>query len=111
MFHHRDEYMLLSLSGRVQSATRAGPRHRHRLSATELEAAGVRPARGRLRRWMSELRRGAGDGGRGDRGLAKPSRGDRGSAQPPGIGGQVDGESYFELEFAVGFAVEDEQLR
>jgi hypothetical protein len=98
MFSPRDQYMLLSLSGRVQSATRAGPRHRNQLSPIELEVAGLRPARGRLRRWASELRRGAG------------RRGDRGSAQPSGTGGQADGESYFELEFAVGFAVEDEQV-
>jgi hypothetical protein len=96
MFQHKDEYMLLSLSGRVQSARRADPRHRHRMSAAELKRAGVRPARGRLKRWASGLR-GAGT--------------DRSPAQPAGIGGEMDGESYFELEFAVGFAVEDEQLR
>jgi hypothetical protein len=100
MFQHKDEYMLLSLSGRVQSARRADPRHRHRLSAAELERAGLRPARGRLKRWASGLR-GTGTG----------RRADRSPAQPPGIGGEMDGESYFELEFAVGFGVEDEQLR
>jgi hypothetical protein len=100
MFQYRDEYMLLSLSGRVQTARRSGPRHRHRLTRTELELAGVPRARGRLRRWASDLRQ----AGRGRRGARRP-------AQPAGIDGQMDGESYFELEFAVGFAVEDEQLR
>jgi hypothetical protein len=98
MFQHRDEYMLLSRGGRVSPATRAGPRYRSRLSPAELEPAGVRPRRGRLKRWASDVRRRIG-AGRG-----------RGPAQSPGISGYADSESYFELEFAVGFAVEDEQL-
>ena len=98
MFQHKDEYMLLSRGGRVPPATRAGPHYRNRLSPAEVELAGIRPRRGRLRRWASDVRR---------RIVGGPSRG---PAQSPGIGGYADSESYFELEFAVGFAVEDEQL-
>jgi hypothetical protein len=101
MFNYRDEYMLLSLSGRVETARRAEPAHRHRLSPADLKPAAVRPARGRLRRWAPDLRPAIGAG----------RRRDRGPAQPPAVGSPVDGESYFELEFAVGFAVEDEQFR
>lgn len=98
MFQHNDEYMLLSRGGRVPPASRAGPRYRNGLSPAELQRVGIRPGRGWLKRRASQVRRRVG----GRRG--------RVPAQSPGIGGYTDGESYFELEFAVGFAVEDEQV-
>jgi len=105
MYQHKDELWLLSRGGRVPPASRAGPRYRDRLSPYDREAALAGRARGRLSagpavlpRLRSRRRQAIGGGGRGER---EP-------ALAPSIRGYASPESYVELEFAVGFGVEEE---
>ncbi len=96
MYQNRDELMLFSRTGRFPPATRAGPGHR--LPAYEQDLIRLRDRGGRLRRVLARLRR-PGPG-------ASPT-----PAAAPSIRGYADRESYLELEFAVGFAMEEEKLR
>ncbi|HWE12395.1 MAG TPA: hypothetical protein VG365_02730 [Solirubrobacteraceae bacterium] len=98
MYYNRDELMLLGRRGSVPPAARAGPPGR-------LYDYGD----GRYRRlppaepWLLQLL------GAAVRRMLRHGRG--GAARPGGRGpavGYADRESYLELEFAVGFAAEDE---
>ncbi len=101
MYLNTDELMLLSRGGRVPPVARAGPRYRDwlapheresltpRRSGTGLAVRGLMPAR---------LRQVLGGG----------ERGERQSARSPSMHGYADHDRYFEMEFAVGFGVEDE---
>ena len=95
MYYNRDEFLLLGRTGRVPPAARPGPR-----SQDPLLGPG-----GALRRdpWLLQLAVAA---------VAGMLRHGRAAGQPtpesaPAVG-YADPESYLELEFAVGFAAEDE---
>jgi hypothetical protein len=119
MYLNTDELLLLSRGGRVPPVSRAGPRYRDWLSPLEREGLrvvrswGLRSAR---RRRAAQLRKALGQLGAGSvRGTREPARepdreSGREPARAPSVTGYADRESYVELEFAVGFAVEDEQL-
>jgi hypothetical protein len=93
MHINRDEFMLLSRRGSVPPATRAGP---HSRSVQRYEpgppaprlAARVSAAVGGIRGWLSGS-------------ASERPRSARGH-------GYAEQESYIELEFTVGFGVEDE---
>ena len=94
---NRDEFLLLSRTGRGSYSTRAGP------SPDERFEAGLtgRRLRRRARSGLS-LRSGT---GRGLRHVLGPRSGR--SARVSRTPGSTD-EAYFEMEFAVGFPVEEE---
>ncbi len=95
----RDEsFLLLSRTGRGPYSTRAGPRPDARFEA---ERDG-RWFRRRGRTGLS-LRRGK---GRGLEHVLGPR-----SGRPSRTAGSIDGQSYLELEFAVGFPAEEDTLR
>ena len=101
MYLNRDELMLLSRGGRAPAASRAGPRYRDWLEPHERE--GLRVIRARSRRsprgpLVPRLRRVLRGGGRAEH---EPAR-------SPSIRGYAEHERYVEMEFAVGFGVEDE---
>ena len=101
MYQSKDELWLLSRGGRVAPVSRAGPRYRDRLAPPERDRVQVQASRDRLRAHAlspARLRRALGGGGRAER---EPAR-------APSIGDYASSESYVELEFAVGFGVEDE---
>lgn len=90
MHYNRDEFQLLSRGGRVPPAVRAGPPGpRHELPPAEpwLLQLAVAAVAGMLRHGRS---------------AGQPTRG-----SAPAVG-YADPERYLELEFAVGFAAEDE---
>jgi hypothetical protein len=105
MLHHRVERLLLSGQDTVPGTTRAGPRPRAGLPLPRPVPRDPRPARvgvalrgltaSGLRRLVRGPRR---SHGRTDQG-------------PRGTHGYTDPESYLELEFAVGFAAEEELLK
>jgi hypothetical protein len=104
MYLNRDEFLLLSRTGRGPYSTRAGP------GPDERFEAGVTP-----RRWRPRARSGlslrSGSGWR-LRHVLGPRSGRRiGPTRPSRSVGATDQETYFEMEFAVGFPVEDESLR
>lgn len=90
MWYDRDELRLLSRSGHVPPAVRAGPpgpRHEPPLAEP----------------WLLQAARAALAGMRG-----RGGRGDGPAAESAPAIGYADPEGYLELEFAVGFAAEDE---
>jgi hypothetical protein len=100
---NRDEFLLLSRTGRGPYSTRAGPRPDERL---EFEAE----RSCKLLRWRSRsgLTLRSGDG-QGLRHMLGPRSGR--SAGASRTVGRIDEDAYFEMEFAVGFPVEEETLR
>ncbi len=98
---NRDEFLLLSRTGRGPHSTRAGPGPDERFEAG-LTARRLRP---RVRSGLT-LRSGA---GRGLRHVLGPRSGR--SAGTSRTAGRIDEDAYFEMEFAVGFPVEEETLR
>jgi hypothetical protein len=101
MYQNKDELWLLSRAGRVPPVSRAGPRYRDRLAPHDRETALPGRSRGRvpaLALAPARLRRALGGGGRAER---EPAR-------APSIRGYASPETYVELEFAVGFGVEEE---
>ena len=96
---NRDEFLLLSRTGRGLHSTRAGPR-RHERFETE------RGARRFRRRSGLTLRTGVGRGLRHVLGSRS-----RSSTRVNRTPDHVDEQAYFELEFAVGFPAEEETLR
>lgn len=129
MFQHRDELLIYSRGGRVPPATRAGPRYPGGLSPADLDALTFQATRDRWsRRWAGARRLigalrparpapprpgaprpGATRPGAARPGAPRPGAAWPGPARSPEMRGYIDYESYVELEFAVGFAVEDEQ--
>ncbi|MGH2872249.1 MAG: hypothetical protein ACRDL5_07270 [Solirubrobacteraceae bacterium] len=98
MLHDRDDYTLLMRAGRVPHEMRAGPSGRLRPGRAYTPAPDRRPVPRARRPALAGLRQ-----------LMRSPRGRRPQrlpATPP-----LDRQSYLELEFAVGFGVEDEQLR
>jgi hypothetical protein len=93
MHINRDEYMLLSRRGSVPPATRAGPRSPYLQRYDPLP-----PAPGLRSRVSSAV-----GGIRGRLSGSGPEH-----PSPTRSHGYVERESYMELEFAVGFGVEDE---
>jgi hypothetical protein len=97
---NREEFLLLSRTGRSTYSTRAGP------GPDERFEAGITP------RWLRRRPRSGlslkGGGPRGLRHVLGPrsSRATRISRT-----GSVDEDSYFAMEFAVGFPVEEETTR
>lgn len=91
MFLNRDELALLSRGGRVPRALRPAPAGLHERAVTAAGPAGwrVRLAPGRLRPTRAT--------GRAPAAVA-PAR------------APIPSQRYLELEFAVGFGVEDEQM-
>jgi hypothetical protein len=98
---NRDEFLLLSRTGRGPYSTRAGP------GPDERFEAGLTARRLRRRRARSGLSLRSG-GGRGLRHVLGP-RSDRSMRASRTIG-VIDDETYFEMEFAVGFPAEEETL-
>jgi hypothetical protein len=98
---NRDEFLLLAHTGRGPHSTRAGPRPSERFEAR----TGGRWFRSRARGGLTLRRAG--------RSALRPGFG------PPGGGsprvsrtiGRLDEQTYFEMEFAVGFPAEEETLR
>jgi hypothetical protein len=100
MYLNRDEFLLLSRTGRSTYSTRAGP------GLDERFEAGVTPRR--LRRHARSgltLRSGSWRGLRQVLG-ARSGRGIR----PTRAVGSTDEETYFEMEFAVGFPAEEDSV-
>ncbi|HEX3978591.1 MAG TPA: hypothetical protein VHW96_20140 [Solirubrobacteraceae bacterium] len=98
---NRDEFLLLSRTGRGPHSTRAGPGPDERFEA-ELTVG----RRGRRARSGLTLRSGA---GRGLRHVLGPRSGrSAGASRTPG---RIDEGTYFEMEFVVGFPAEEETLR
>jgi hypothetical protein len=97
---NRDEFLLLSRTGRGPHSTRAGPGPDERFEA----GLTARRPRRRARNGLT-LRRGAGRGLRHVLG----SRSGR-SAGASRTVGRMKEDAYFEMEFAVGFPVEEETL-
>ncbi len=98
MYCNRDELMLFSRTGRFPPATRDGPGRRRRVGAYEQDLSRRRDRGGSLRRVLARLRSAAP--------VASPP------PEPvPSMRGYADHQAYLELEFAVGFAVEEEKLR
>jgi hypothetical protein len=90
VYFNRDEFMLLSRQGRVPPAVRAGPPGpRHEIPAAEP--------------WLLQLMAAAVHGALRHARPGAPRPQDAG-----GSPGSVDRDTYLELEFAVGFAAEDE---
>ncbi len=116
MYCNRDELMLFSRTGRFPPAARAGPGHRHRMAADEQDRFARRGRGGRLRRVLAHLRPSAPTGGRAPeplpsmRGWPSAPTGGRPPEPLPSMRGYADRQAYLELEFAVGFAVEEEKL-
>jgi hypothetical protein len=104
MYFNRDEFLLLSYSGRGLHSTRAGPRP-FGLPEFDSEVWAPRRASRRAGRAGLRLRRGARGGLRHGLGwrIRRPVSPPRRHAYP--------GEEYFELEFAVGFPAEEESLQ
>jgi hypothetical protein len=106
MYLNSAELLLLSRGGRVPPVSRAGPRYRDWLAPDERERLQVARSwglRSFRRRRSARLREALGGlGGGGGRGTREPAR-------APSFPGYADRESYVELEFAVGFAAEEEQ--
>jgi hypothetical protein len=98
---NRDEFLLLSRTGRGPHSTRAGPGPDERFEAGRTP----RELRRRARSGLS-LRSGA---GRGLRHVLGPRSGR--SPRASRTVGRIDEDTYFEMEFAVGFPVEEETLR
>ena len=102
MYLNRDEFLLLSRTGRGTYSTRAGP------GPDERFEAGITP---RLFRWRARsgltLRSGS---GRGLRHVLGPRSGRIGPTRPSRSVGSTDEETYFELEFAVGFPAEEDSV-
>lgn len=94
---NRDEFLLLSRTGRGPYSTRAGPGPDEQFEA----GLGGRWFRRGGRTGLS-LRRGK---GRGLEHVLGPR-----SGRPSRSAGRMDGDSYFELEFVVGFPAEEETL-
>ena len=94
MHYNRDEFLLLSRGGRVPPAVRAGPRGRDPLVGPG-GALAAEP-------WLLQALRAA---------VAGMLRQARSAAEPresaPAVG-YVDPEGYLEMEFAVGFAADDD---
>jgi hypothetical protein len=103
MYLNRDEFLLLSRTGRDTYSTRAGP------GPDERFEAGVTPRRfGRRGRSGLTLRSGS---GWGLRHVLGPRSGRRiGPTRPSRSMGSTDEETYFEMEFAVGFPVEEDSV-
>ena len=98
---NRDEFLLLSRTGRGPHSTRAGPGPDERFEAEAQRRCrcAVAPRSGLT------LRSGA---GRGLRHVLGPRSGR--SAGTSRTAGRIDEDAYFEMEFAVGFPVEEETL-
>jgi hypothetical protein len=103
MYINRDEFLLLSRTGRGTYSTRAGPRPDERFEA------GITPRRfGRRARSGLTLRSGS---GRGLRHVLGSRSGRRiGPTRPSRSVGSADEETYFEMEFAVGFPAEEDSV-
>ncbi len=102
MYYDRDEFMLLSRTGRVPPATRAGPRSDEDRVRHRADCLAARSEAGILRRMVRALawRRPA----------PAPADGGRDPRRAQAVHGYADRDSYLELEFAVGFGIEDEKL-
>jgi hypothetical protein len=99
MYLNRDEFLLLSRTGRGPYSTRAGP------GPDERFEAGITPRRSR-RRTRSGLTLRSGSG-RGLRHVLGPRSGRRiGPTRSSRSVGSSDEETYFEMEFEVGFPAE-----
>ena len=94
---NRDEFLLLSRTGRSPYSTRAGPRPDERLEAGRT----ARRLRARDQRLRSEATPRLWPHRRGKR-WRRPAASER---------GRIDEGAYFEMEFAVGFPAEEETLR
>ena len=97
---NRDEFLLLSRTGRGLHSTRAGPRTS---GATEPRTSG-RLFRKRVLSGLT-LRSGTSSGGRH---MLGPRA--RGSTRPSRTLPYRDEQAYYELEFLVGFPAEEETL-
>src|SRR5262249_22876119 len=99
MHLNRDEFLLLSRTGRGPYSTRAGPGPDERLEA------GLTPQhlRRRVRGGLTLTRAGL-----GLRHVLGPRSGR--SVRPSRTVGPIDEDTYFEMEFAVGFPAEEETL-
>jgi hypothetical protein len=93
---NREEFLLLSRTGRGPYSTRAGP------GPDERFEAGITPGRLRRRARSGLSLRSA--GGRGLRHVLGPRSGRR--TDPSRSVGSSDEETYFEMEFEVGFPAE-----
>ena len=95
---NRDEFLLLSRTGRGPHSTRAGP---------SVEPTGTTPKRLFRKRRTSALSLAGGAPWR-----VRHVRGPRmrGSQRPSRTHGCLDEQAYHELEFLVGFPVEEETL-
>ncbi len=100
MYLNRDEFLLLSRTGRGTYSTRAGPGPDERFEARVMPRRLRRRARSGL-----TLRSGS---GRGLRHVLGPRSGRASRASRSA--GSADQETYFELEFAVGFPAEEDSV-
>ena len=96
MYYNRDELLLLSRTGRVPPAVRAGPRSRDPLIGPGGALRGEPRLLQAFGAAVSRMLQ------RGRCIVAGPQR-----ESAPAVG-YADPEGYLELEFAVGFAAEDE---
>ncbi len=103
MHYNRDEFTLLSRGGRVPPAVRAGPARRDPLlgpgGALAADPWLLQALRSAVAGMLRHARPAAPAGG-----SARPGP----SAVSAPASGYADPEAYLELEFAVGFAAEDE---
>lgn len=104
MYLNRDEYLLLSRSGRIPRPGRPGPGRLREQPPAELrrlavEAGGAASLPGAATAGLRRLLRRRGDG------RVRPGARAR---SPQRLSGYADRETYVELEFAVGFGVEEE---
>jgi hypothetical protein len=99
MYLNRDEFLLLSRTGRGPHSTRAGP---------PPERTGTTARRLFRKRRTSALSLAGGAPG-GLRHVLGPRM--RGSQRPSFRRGYLDEQAYHELEFLVGFPAEEETLR
>jgi hypothetical protein len=103
MHYNRDEFMLLSRGGRVPPAVRAGPPGRDPLLGPGGALVGEP--------WLLQALSAAVAGLLRHARRAAPAQGSarvQSSAGRAPASGYADPEAYLELEFAVGFAAEDE---
>jgi hypothetical protein len=98
---NRDEFLLLARTGRDPHRTRAGPGPDERFEAD----LGTRRVRRVRRRGGPALRAGVGGGLRHLLGSRSGP-----SSRATRMLGEMDEQTYFELEFAVGFPAEEETL-